>query len=336
MRFLILLLALSLSGCLRIPVPRLERQRIRACTRKACVEVKDVPVRGFPVEVGIAERRISGELLAAGGDFIWVLERNCLRQLEYQRVRWASVEYFTSLAPLVAGWDGLGALSTLSHGFFVIFSLPLWLGIGVPTAIGAAVSNDLEFKPKQFDRLYQFARFPQGMPEGWPSHWRAATRAKCEPLPKFAVTAVPKPQAELETSPKAEPEAKPETQIPGKTIPPSRPVAKPTIFVDGPDWIFDGDGMSRENGPSILYAVGRGDSLAKARRKATLRIVQMICMPVMEACSTEQIHRKAISVQKSFEDPKSGLFFVMSELVLEQSGLAPSQVKRVEDRWGGK
>ncbi len=328
MRFLILLLALSLSGCLRIPVPRLERHRIWAGTRKTGVGVEKVPVRGFPVQVGIAERRISGELLAADGDFIWVLEKNCLRQLEYQRVSWASVEYFTSFAPLVGGWDGLGAMSTLSHGFFVVFSLPIWLGIGVPTAIGAAVNNDLEFKPKQFDKLYQFARFPQGMPEGWPSHLYAATMAKCDPLPEFASTTVPKAEAK--------PESKPETQMPGEAVPPPSPVAKPTIFVDGPDWIFNSDGVSRENGPSILYAVGRGGSLAKARRNATLRIVQMICMVATEACSTDQIHRKAISVQKSFEDPKSGLFFVRSELAMDQSGLDPSQANRVEARWGGK
>lgn len=62
-------------------------------------------------------------------------------------------------------WTLLGSLSTLSHGYFLAFSLPIWL-IGGLMVASAESSSGIE-KHYVFDWQYlrKFARFPQGVPE---------------------------------------------------------------------------------------------------------------------------------------------------------------------------
>lgn len=64
-------------------------------------------------------------------------------------------------------WTLGGSVSTVTHGFFAVISLPVWLLAGIPAAVGES-SRD-RYEAEQPDSNYwsdinKFARFPQGLP----------------------------------------------------------------------------------------------------------------------------------------------------------------------------
>jgi hypothetical protein len=63
-----------------------------------------------------------------------------------------------------------------SHGGFLVLTLPLWLGTGIPVSVGEARSNDAVGKSEYFERLFEFARFPQGLP---PKYRERARPSQC-------------------------------------------------------------------------------------------------------------------------------------------------------------
>lgn len=168
MRVLPLLGALCAACAIQ---PSIDRGRtIGSPVRNARIE--DVPVRGFDVVVVAAERDVSGELLAIDAQQLWVLEdpegEPQLVSIPRAEVDKVSVEVFPSGAATTWTWTAVGTLSTASHGFFLIFSAPIWLATGVPVSVDQIVSNDLDLtRRSQLDALHQFARFPQGMPPQW-------------------------------------------------------------------------------------------------------------------------------------------------------------------------
>ena len=67
------------------------------------------------------------------------------------------------------GWAGLINLLTLSHGLFMVFTLPL--NIGVTSAVGAGAGRAYQVDyPEQinWEEMSKFARFPQGLPRSVP------------------------------------------------------------------------------------------------------------------------------------------------------------------------
>ena len=63
----------------------------------------------------------------------------------------------------------IGALSTISHGYYSAITLPAWLIIGVSTASGESMRDRYEKEnPDEecWNEIQKFARFPQGIPTG--------------------------------------------------------------------------------------------------------------------------------------------------------------------------
>lgn len=75
------------------------------------------------------------------------------------------VELFPSRATATGVWTTVGTLSSAFHGYGAAFSAPAWLLFGIPATVVVALSNDLTVKPEDIVHLYQFARYPQGMPQ---------------------------------------------------------------------------------------------------------------------------------------------------------------------------
>ena len=166
--------------------------------------VGEVPVEGhattFEMKSGCVE---TGELLAADEQSAWLLIGQAspahartkgapgkvteptapgsvvpggvvlVPLIEAERV---SIELHPSDAAIASAWTALGAASTVSHGGFLVLSLPLWLATGIPVSVGEARSNDAVGKSEHFERLFQFARFPQGIP---PEYRQRARPSKC-------------------------------------------------------------------------------------------------------------------------------------------------------------
>jgi hypothetical protein len=64
-------------------------------------------------------------------------------------------------------WTALGTLSTASHGFFLIFSAPIWMLGGLMSGLSAGIENDAVASNDVLDALRSRARCPAGLPDGW-------------------------------------------------------------------------------------------------------------------------------------------------------------------------
>jgi hypothetical protein len=118
--------------------------------------------------------RIEGELLVATSDTIHILPPS----LGWTAVPIADATsatltaYRMPLGPIV-GWSVAGTLATISHGYFLMFTAPVWIITG--TAGAAAASRAPRIRSLSPDTLRFFARFPHGLP---PHVDRASIRGK--------------------------------------------------------------------------------------------------------------------------------------------------------------
>ena len=132
------------------------------------VALKDVPVKGFLVDVDVYEGDgASGELLAVYDDGLWVLTDKGTRWVPKRSVRTVSVKLYRSPVGELVAWTFVGTLSTVSHGFFLVFTAPAWVLVGVTTALNASQATHLDVHQRDAPKLWQFARFPAGLPVGW-------------------------------------------------------------------------------------------------------------------------------------------------------------------------
>jgi hypothetical protein len=106
---------------------------------------------------------MEGELLAVTADTLHLLtSASGWMALPLSQVRMATLTgYDMWLQPFI-GWGVGGTLSALSHGFFLLFSMPLW----IITSSSAAASASRAPRIRSLDpaQLAPFARFPQGLP----------------------------------------------------------------------------------------------------------------------------------------------------------------------------
>jgi hypothetical protein len=108
---------------------------------------------------------ISGELIAATSDSLFVLKENGISEIPLSVIREANLEIFKEKR--VAGmWATLGTLSTLSHGFWLIASGPVWIIAGISSAVGESRAGLVQFEGPPPRDIRKYARFPQGLPEG--------------------------------------------------------------------------------------------------------------------------------------------------------------------------
>src|SRR5262249_911526 len=69
----------------------------------------------------------------------------------------------------LAIWTATGGAALWTHGIFVLFSAPIWVTTGASSAKSAHRAAWAQAQTDdQLSQLYQFARFPQGLPEGLP------------------------------------------------------------------------------------------------------------------------------------------------------------------------
>ena len=109
-------------------------------------------------------RGAAGELIAVSADSVWVLTDDQGLVIATASVREGKLTGYA--AQSLRGWTLAGTLSSVSNGAFLIFTMPAWL-------IGGSVANRSESRaaerkspPLQWEELAQFARFPQGLPQG--------------------------------------------------------------------------------------------------------------------------------------------------------------------------
>jgi len=129
--------------------------------------------RGAWIEVIVADTgssemlgRVDGELIAAEPDSLFVLTYDGLELVPVERVRHVKVTPWWIDRSSFSTWLALGTLSTLSHGFGLLLSAPVWLlGGGAAAAQGSGAG---QFRSDAANTLVLrfFARFPQGLLPG--------------------------------------------------------------------------------------------------------------------------------------------------------------------------
>jgi hypothetical protein len=162
-------LAVAVVGCGTNPLP---------ANRTVSQEGAITSGRGaYAVAVMSNHAVLSGELIASEG------RRGVLILGDDDKLRWAAPDALFELRLGVhdnnkggfIGWTVLGALSTISHGFWLVFSAPAWILIGSVATSHESHRGILDCPPRQetahpdvacLDVAGRFARFPQGPPPG--------------------------------------------------------------------------------------------------------------------------------------------------------------------------
>ena len=130
-----------------------------------------------------AGRELQGELIAATDDAL-ILEIQTLTgpprvRVERAEIHSARVTGYQTTYDTLAGWGTLGAVSALSHGYFLAFSAPIWIIATSVSAAGESRAAMIDYPDSTRRTLPDgtpvrvqlglsafaiYARFPQGAP----------------------------------------------------------------------------------------------------------------------------------------------------------------------------
>ena len=110
--------------------------------------------------------KVAGELLTLDAREARLLTSSGVVRLPLERVARLHVETHRTREVGLALWTTAGALSTASHGGFLVLTFPMWLISGIAATAVESRAGILEHPPRPLPDLQPFARFPQGWPEG--------------------------------------------------------------------------------------------------------------------------------------------------------------------------
>ncbi len=125
---------------------------------------------------GRTERATAGELLAISTDSVFVLADSSVVGCALTEVGQATLESYDPETNHAASWTIAGMGSTITHGWVLILSAPLWVLVGSTSTGVLSHQGRLERPRASWADMRLFARFPQGLPAG-------LDRAKLEPRP---------------------------------------------------------------------------------------------------------------------------------------------------------
>jgi len=187
---------------------------------KSGVSTEDVPVKGATVHVDVQSERTTypAELVAVDAKYLYVNTgsdwRKDTRAVPRAKIRRVVVDVYTSEAGGIVAWTAVGCASTASHGYYLVFTGPMWLGAGIASAASEDSAARASANATQLDQLYQYARFPQGMPKARPSTTASA------PTPATAATSTAPTQTPAPMPTPSSATSAPPTTAPPPALPP--------------------------------------------------------------------------------------------------------------------
>ena len=107
----------------------------------------------------------SGEFIALDEDNVYVLY-DSLYIIPKNIIAESVVDLDQKNTGIYALWVILGSLSTISNGYYLTITFPLWLAAGIPTASGESYRDmyDEEYPGEVYwEKVNKFSRFPQGV-----------------------------------------------------------------------------------------------------------------------------------------------------------------------------
>ena len=119
------------------------------------------------VSAGRRDSAIAGELIAARADTVWILrDSGPVVAVPTSTVKKGRVARYRSDAGAVAGFTALGVVSTISNGFLLGITAPLWIITGIVASSNESYAPLRGVPPLAWADLAAYARFPQGLPPG--------------------------------------------------------------------------------------------------------------------------------------------------------------------------
>jgi hypothetical protein len=156
MRARSLVLALALAACVTNPDPR--QPSLSTMQHSGLGGWIVITMRGGGV--------FAGELIAVEQVTIRMLDGTSqLRSVPIRDIDKAELYTYVSEGGL-GGWAAVGTLTTISHGFFLVLTAPLWILSGSIAGISESRHVVVRYPDDGLPALARWARFPQGLPAG--------------------------------------------------------------------------------------------------------------------------------------------------------------------------
>ncbi len=111
-----------------------------------------------------SENEVQGELLAVSRDSLFVLSHSQIVSVPVDLVTTARLEIFLSNANSVGLWTTGEILLTVSHGWFLGLTAPIWIFTGYGSAIARSHTPIFKYPGDSWEKFTLYARFPGGMP----------------------------------------------------------------------------------------------------------------------------------------------------------------------------
>ncbi len=154
-----LVLAVVLASCTATIAPSGWRKNLENSERTAFGAWTQVwtPDSGDAME-------LEGELIAVNADSIHVLTADGLQSMAVSEVSKLHLQWFDSNYGMPMTWTILGTASTISHGFILLVSAPVWILVGSVSASAQSKSGHERADSGKIRELSRYARFPIGFP----------------------------------------------------------------------------------------------------------------------------------------------------------------------------
>ena len=108
-----------------------------------------------------------GELLTLGADAVYLLVDDVVMAIAPKQISYAKLTFYSTDIGPIKGWTLLGTLSTISHGFGLALTAPIWILVGSFAAAEVSHRPQLIFPKTPLQEFQKYARFPQGFPPGF-------------------------------------------------------------------------------------------------------------------------------------------------------------------------
>ncbi|MGE5182554.1 MAG: hypothetical protein ACM31C_10850 [Acidobacteriota bacterium] len=117
------------------------------------------------IVIHTADRQeVSGELIALDAERVYLLPAAGGHLHWVKRAAVTDAALYEYEAGGFGAWGLLGSLSTASHGYFLVFSLPIWVLSSTITNAAESHHVILHYPATGWDEIARWARFPQGLP----------------------------------------------------------------------------------------------------------------------------------------------------------------------------
>jgi hypothetical protein len=155
------LIGLLLVGCARtyapkgyLTVPESEANQVYG----AWLEV-------YTTSAAQPDDSLSGEFIAVSPQVIYTMNPK-LNIIHRDQIIKARAIAYDSESGAIGTQVFLGTLATITNGFFLVFTAPMWLIGGSFATANRSWEPIEEYPQKNWEELRQYARFPAGIPEG--------------------------------------------------------------------------------------------------------------------------------------------------------------------------